>query len=188
MKELLLDLGFYDVVDKEGNVLVMPDEFNFWSIIKCSPHEEKRCIEYNQGTKKVYLPMLSEFVMTSYRDENYESITLHPLGASIVKYTNFITQPLTKGTFVPCDEEGNVLEEPVRHEDVEEYANTTCEIERNGKEWDMYQQAKERVLFEVVYTEQSQMSFWLWLEKQKEPMPYEIIEQAINNGIKIYLI
>ena len=30
----------------------------------------------------------------------------------IDSYTDLITQPLTKGMFVPCDEEGNVLEEP----------------------------------------------------------------------------
>lgn len=56
--------------------------------------------------------------------------------SKVYAYANFLKQPLTLGMFVPCDEYGNVLEEPI---------DTICGVERYSEK---YQQAKERVLFE----------------------------------------
>jgi hypothetical protein len=47
-------------------------------------------------------------------------------------YANFLKQPLTLGMFVPCDENGNVLEEKKPFQD----------------DYHKFQQAKERVIFE----------------------------------------
>lgn len=56
----------------------------------------------------------------------------------ILGYATFLKQPLTLGMFVPTDEDGIVLEEPIYTiGGVEQYAEN-------------YQQAKERVLFESV--------------------------------------
>ena len=52
----------------------------------------------------------------------------------IYKYANFLKQPLQLWMFVPCDEDGNVLEKPI----CQEYALA------NKK----YQQAKGRCLFD----------------------------------------
>lgn len=52
----------------------------------------------------------------------------------VINYANFLKQPLKLWIFVPCDENGNVLEKPI----CQEYALA------NQK----YQQAKERCLFE----------------------------------------
>lgn len=58
----------------------------------------------------------------------------------VSKYAKFLKQPLTLEKFVPCDDEGNVLEEPdIQIGGVEKYS---------GK----YQQAKERVLFKGFYS------------------------------------
>jgi len=63
-------------------------------------------------------------------------------------YDSFLIKPLEKWMFIPCDEDGNVLEEPVIYErwlvlkgnyPYSEYANIKCE---------KFQQAKERCLFE----------------------------------------
>jgi len=51
----------------------------------------------------------------------------------IFNYANFLKQPLELWMFVPCDEDGNVLEEP---------------FEDNLYDIQEYQQAKERCLFE----------------------------------------
>jgi len=51
-------------------------------------------------------------------------------------YANFLKQPLTLEMFVPCDHEGNVLEEPTGA------SSFTYDMET------VYQKAKERVLFE----------------------------------------
>lgn len=68
----------------------------------------------------------------------------------ILNYAKFLKQPLTLGMFVPCDEEGNVLEEPLfstGHSD-----NCYCEsCVEEGFRYENYlidlEQAKERVLF-----------------------------------------
>lgn len=63
---------------------------------------------------------------------------------SIRSYAQFLKQPLALWMFIPCDEDGNVLEEP----DTTKWTNL---YEANGeiKFRDCkYQQAKDRVLFE----------------------------------------
>jgi len=62
----------------------------------------------------------------------------------IYRYANFLKQPLTLSMFVPCDDEGNVLEEPKYwnkkyNDDIPESELILCEE---------YRQAKERVIFE----------------------------------------
>lgn len=62
------------------------------------------------------------------------------------KYANFLKQPLKIEMFVPCDSEGNVLEEPVNYN---AYSN---ELSREDYSYNFidcvnYRQAKEKVLF-----------------------------------------
>ena len=61
---------------------------------------------------------------------------------SIVKYANFLKQPLNLGMFVPCDEGGDILDEP------EDYENRLPNMmtEYNDEVY-RYKQAKEKVLF-----------------------------------------
>lgn len=57
----------------------------------------------------------------------------------ILIYANFLKQPLELGMFISCDEDGNILELPKEH------------LENRSlyyKEFDQYQEAKERVLFD----------------------------------------
>jgi hypothetical protein len=54
----------------------------------------------------------------------------------IVNYANFLKQPLKLEMFVPCDEDGNFLEEPI---------DSIGGVELYTKK---YQQAKDEVLFE----------------------------------------
>ena len=64
----------------------------------------------------------------------------------ILNYANFLKQPQEKWMFVPCNEEGNVLEEPVKWKQ---------SIDFGWLDAKKYQQAKERVLFEgCVYDEE----------------------------------
>lgn len=58
----------------------------------------------------------------------------------IFNYANFLKQPLKLEMFVPCDEEGNVLEEPDKEFELS-YWDCSTKISK-------YQQAKEKVLFE----------------------------------------
>ena len=62
---------------------------------------------------------------------------------SIVKYANFLKQPLKLEMFVPCDEEGDILEEPTNYE--KRLLNMMTEY---NDEVYTYYQAKAKVLFE----------------------------------------
>ena len=65
---------------------------------------------------------------------------------SIVKYANFLKLPLKLEMFVPCDEDGNVLEEPkIEEEYVDEH--TTQIFAQYQYDLD---KAKEKVLFEGI--------------------------------------
>lgn len=65
-------------------------------------------------------------------------------------YSDFLKQPLTLGMFVPCDFEGNPLKEP---RDLKRYNDMFLRNEQVKSDWMaeclFYEQAKERVLFEV---------------------------------------
>ena len=136
-----------------------------------------------------HLPMLSEFVWSiqtqwAYGDWLYKTT---------LDYRNFITQPLTKGMFIPCGEDGEVLKEPkdfvYRIEYGESYDSTKC---------DEYQQAMDRVLFE-----NTKDAFFECMSEKFTPdfedkevytidngsfyNYYYTIEQAINNGVKLKL-
>ena len=74
-------------------------------------------------------------------------------------FDNFLSKSLTLGMFVPCDLEGNVLEEPNQYIGALELAI--------GKDYDdafEYQQAKERVLFEGFEIEEIQ-EYLLYIKK-----------------------
>ena len=66
-------------------------------------------------------------------------------------YDEFLKQPLNIGMFVPCDEDGNVLEEPK----IEDYFDDGFNLEFNQKHFKdvvlkEYYKAKEKVLFEGI--------------------------------------
>ena len=63
---------------------------------------------------------------------------------TIRSYANFLKQPLKLEMFVPCDDEGNVLDKPSRPLS----PATDIEWGKWSSEYDIYQQAKEKVLFE----------------------------------------
>lgn len=63
----------------------------------------------------------------------------------IQKYADFLLKEIGIGMAVPCNEFGNILEEPLR----ENY--TDCTEEQNAKDWlynlEKYNEAKERIIF-----------------------------------------
>lgn len=64
---------------------------------------------------------------------------------AIEKYAKLFSQNLTLGMFIPCNEDGEVLEEPkpFKDGDCEDQNRAVTQIRK-----DTYQAAKERVLFE----------------------------------------
>lgn len=86
---------------------------------------------------------MTDFVLeqAKFKNDTYE------LSHLLINYANFLKRPLTRGMFVPCDLEGNILEEPKQYKEWIELQkkrggyslNLDCKI---------FQEAKDRVLFE----------------------------------------
>ena len=69
-------------------------------------------------------------------------------------YDDFLEQPLKLEMFVPCDEEGDILEEPTNYE--QRLPNMMTEY---NDEIYRYKQAKEKVLFEGFHIEGNKLCY-----------------------------
>jgi hypothetical protein len=69
----------------------------------------------------------------------------------LINYANFLKQHLTLGMLVPCDEDGNILEEPDSIGVGNEFYNQ--------RSLDQYEQAKEKVLFEGFHIEGNKLCY-----------------------------
>ena len=86
---------------------------------------------------------MTDFVL-SHEKKGMQNTDRHLRFGSILRYAHFLKQPLTLGMFVPCDEDGNVLDcEPVNLGMMK--GNFSDIYLRDNY---IYGQAKERVLFE----------------------------------------
>jgi hypothetical protein len=84
---------------------------------------------------------MTDFVLQEEK-KGMQNTDRHLRFERILKYAKFLKLPLQLGFFIPCDDEGNVLEEPNRST----HTNEECE---------QYQQAKERVIFDCVKIDNS---------------------------------
>ena len=158
-----------------------------------------------------HLPMMSDYVVIQrkvmLRHKDYKN-DLGKYVDVIYEYANFITQTLTKGQFIPCDLDGNVLEEPEsygKHLEIEgeNHSRTGWNKEdlAHGfhKQCKEYEQAQERVIFEDVedvFFEKSSDKFTVdfegagvyTIDNGSFNELYYTIEKAINNGVKLKLI
>ena len=88
-----------------------------------------------------FLIPMTDFVNNVGNMENYPS---HENALSwIYNYATFLKKPLKLEMFVPCDNDGNILEEPTNYE--KRLSNMMTEY---NDEVYTYNQAKEKVLFE----------------------------------------
>ena len=103
---------------------------------------------------------MTDFVIRKYKDElvhsgeNWRDF-LEKYARITKSYADFLKQPLKLEMFVPCDENGNVLEDPKRWNDYLQFPDSFD----GNKEWGElynYELAKERVLFNGFVFEESQ--------------------------------
>lgn len=91
---------------------------------------------------KKLIPLLDFVLEQEVRMSNPEIFK-----SKVYAYTNFLKQPLVLGMFVPCDEEGNVLDVPAGYEDY--LANEDSLLYAKNYEYiQEYVRANEKVLFE----------------------------------------
>jgi hypothetical protein len=110
--------------------------------------------------------------MTDFVLEQWDGVfEIYPFKEMCVKcydYANFLKQTLELWMFIPCDEEGNVLEEPKFHyteQALRQLRGYDLEIALTvNKKVSEYQQAKERCLFDGFTfhkTDRNNPDFWL---------------------------
>jgi len=92
---------------------------------------------------------MTDFVLEQLNEQNSRTKPMREVFNSLEKYAKFLKQPLKLEMFVPCDEDGNVLEEPK----IEDYFDDGFNLEFNQKHFKdvvlkEYYKAKEKVLFE----------------------------------------
>ena len=156
-----------------------------------------------------YLPMFSTFHERAIKKHeiwgsDIKNWTLQGYVIAMKAYNQLTRQPLTKGMFVACDEEGKVLDMPESYDkhleiEGENHSNTGWSKEdlAHGfhKQCQQYQKAQERVLFEEWQYENlsSGANPCVLADGQKIDLfsggrdYYKTIEHAINNGVKLKL-
>ena len=90
-----------------------------------------------------FLIPMTDFVLEQLNEQNSRIKPMREVFNSLEKYATFLRQPLKLEMFVPCDEEGDVLEKPEDYE--KRLPNMMTEY---NDEIYRYEQAKEKVLFE----------------------------------------
>ena len=88
---------------------------------------------------------MTDFVL---EQEDFLDITNKQKLECIIKYANFLKQPLELWMFVPVDENGNVLECPHNYGLLNLYPTGDKLMDLSFKDSLEFQQAKERCLFE----------------------------------------
>ena len=91
-----------------------------------------------------FLIPMTDFVLEQLNEQNSRTNPMREVFNSLEKYAKFLKQPLKLEMFVPCDDEGIVLEEPkIEEEYVDEH--TTQIFAQYQYDLD---KAKENVLFD----------------------------------------
>lgn len=97
-----------------------------------------------------HLPMMTVFIkeykqalgldllLTDARSDAFQDIGI---------YLDFITQPLVKGMFVECDEDGNVLKEPKNYISWK-HKRLNTPYDADLSKYEQFQQAQDGVIFE----------------------------------------
>ena len=109
-----------------------------------------------------FLIPMTNFVNNVGNMENYPS---HENALSwIYNYATFLKKPLKLEMFVPCDDEGNILEEPkIEEEDVDEH--TTQIFAQYQYDFD---KSKEKVLFEGFKIYDYKLNVFFYLGRRKK--------------------
>ena len=90
-----------------------------------------------------FLIPMTDFVLKYYSDETMDELQILDL---INNYATFLKQPLKLEMFVPCNENGNVLEEPQMRPERNSFGDE--DMDYDARELYDYIKAKEKVLFE----------------------------------------
>ena len=143
-----------------------------------------------------FLIPMTDFVLEQLNEQNSRTKPMREVFNSLEKYAKFLKQPLKLEMFVPCDDEGIVLEEPkIEEEDVDEH--TTQIFAQYQYDLD---KAKEKVLFEGFKIYDYKLNVFFYLDRRKTlsydkkrkdfitiGLLFETVENLINISSQIKL-
>ena len=92
-----------------------------------------------------FLIPMTDFVLEQLNEQNSRTKPMREVFNSLEKYAKFLKQPLKLEMFVPCDEKGNVLEEPQMRPVKISFDEE--DMDYDAQELYDYIKAKEKVLF-----------------------------------------
>ena len=92
-----------------------------------------------------FLIPMTDFVLEQLNEQNSRTKPMREVFNSLEKYAKFLKQPLKLEMFVPCDEKGNVLEEPQMRPVKISFDEE--DMDYDAQELYDYIEAKEKVLF-----------------------------------------
>jgi hypothetical protein len=185
IKETLKGLGFVHRVDSNGNIV--------------TASQMRLSEDFKNFRELVYLPTLLEFVKSLRSEWESQSALSRQAERSkryrkIDAYANFIEQELKVCMFIPCDKDGNILKENISEQE-EYFIRTEYDCAFHGYKWreevdkanerrkKEYQQAKERVLFEIPDRFERIKENWFRYTFEH----YKTIARAIDSGAIICL-
>jgi len=99
---------------------------------------------------------MTDFVLRIYKTKS-SNTGFYP----IVRYAEFLKQPLELWMFVPCDENSNVLEEPLEKCNPNWDEDSMCDW---ATECFFYEEAKERCLFDGGFCFENVDNFNEWID------------------------
>ena len=136
-----------------------------------------------------FLIPMTDFVLEQLNEQNSRTKPMREVFNSLEKYAKFLKQPLKLEMFVPCDEDGDILEEPEDYE--QRLPNMMTEY---NDEIYRYKQAKEKVLFEgfKIYDYKLNIFFYLgrlktlsYDKKRKDFITIGLLPETVEDLINI---
>ena len=107
----------------------------------------------------------------------------------INKYARFLKKPLTLGMFIPCDDDGNVLNKPkffYTEENIKKLKDVEIEIALSkNKEVENYKEAKSKVLFKgFEYKKELDNNYTIFIDNNYSDYKFLISFCLIQKKIK----
>ena len=104
---------------------------------------------------------LHEYVIEQYNTSQDNSIDRLANFSRCFRYAKLTNRPPKLGDFIPCDEDGNVLEEP------EQYLDSSINDDWSKGKKKQYKAAKDRVIFKGDWRNHVQAGQSIWITNGK---------------------
>jgi hypothetical protein len=122
----------------------------------------------------------TEFILEQDELIRKNRITPYQFTMNVTDYALFLQRPLTLDMFVPCDDNENVLEEPI----IGQFGNEQYE----GAEWDVFSRAQEKVLFKTENIEIGKRGVFFDFKGIEYPWKFNFYNNQLRWDIRYYKI